>query len=241
VINLNEKGRRFLAVIGGALNETLAAAVARSASLNSEYFVNVGIGSVRDDAMLDVNGNGIVLSSSQLAPRIAGILAARGSALGATYARLNGDTILQGPTEGSILSAYDNGVTVLARDSDVEAPVHLEAVLTTYTVKTDNTKPYQVYSRPKYLRTMGAFETTLTEWAGRYIVGRMAVNSKTRDAVVGYAQAILQQYEEAGAVQSGWSVSIPQDASDNDNYIEVLVGMRFGRSADQIFFRCRVG
>ena len=240
-INLNNSGRRFMVVLGGALNETVSDAVTRAQSLNSEHFVTVGVGSVRDDGLLDAAGNGTVLSTAALAPRIAGILAARGSALGATYARLAGLTILQGPTEGSILTAYDGGVIVLARDTDIEAPVHLETALTTYTTKTDNDKPYKVYSRPKYVRTMGAFETTLTEWAGRYIVGRTVVNNKTRDAVVGQARSILTSYEEAGGVQPGWTVTIPADASDDDEYIEIIVGMRFGRSAEQVFFRCRVG
>jgi hypothetical protein len=243
-VGQNDKGKRFIVVVGGALNELAAAAIARAATLASEHFITLGIGSVRDDLTLDATDTPVVLSTSQLAPRVAGILAQRGNTQSLTFARLRGLVILQGPTEQNILDAYDAGIVTLARDSDVDAPVRIEAGLTTYTVKTDTNKPYAIFSQPKFVRTMGDMEVALTERSQRYHIGRLPVNNKTREAIVGDAIRLLRAYEEAGAVQpapDGWSVSLPPGQSDDNSYVDVEIGMKFGRSLEQVFYTVRVG
>lgn len=240
VQTMNDNRRRFLAIVGGAAGEAAATAITRSASLNSEHFVNLGIGTYKDSLLPDANGDPTVLSTSQLVPRLAGILAARGEAQAIDFARLRGVDITVGPVNQDILDAYDAGVVVLARDSDIDAPVHVETGLTTYTTTTDSTKPYSIYSNPKYVRIMGGFETELGEYAARHYIGRLPVNKTTREAIMGDAQRFLQARQDANVIQGDWSVGFPADASDNDEFIDVLVGIAFGRSLKQVFFITRV-
>jgi hypothetical protein len=239
-VNLNSQGKRFFLVIGGALDETITTAVTRSGTLNDEDIINVGVGSVIDDGLLDVAGNPVVLSTSQLAPRIAGVVAQRGEAKSLTFARLADLRLRVGPTEAGILTAFDGGVTVLSRDSHSLAPVRIEKGLTTYTANSAQ-KPYTIFRTPKFVRTMQGLELELEQWSTETIIGELPVNDKTRDAVIAFVRSRLQARQSAGIVQPGWSVSVDPDPppSDDDDFIAVLVGLHFGRSAEQVFFTIR--
>lgn len=242
VVGLQDIGRRFIAVVGGAAAETIATAITRSGTLNSEHFVNLGGGTYADDHLLDASGVATVLSTAQLAPRMAGILAQRGMGGAATFARLAGLRITA-PAVGTPLAAFDGGVVPISLDSDIEAPVHLESSVTTYTTKTNTAKPFDIFRRPKYVHTMGRFEIDLQDFSQRRFIGRLNVNAKTRDAVLGKAQEILSAYQTAGGVKEGrdgYSVAASPTATDEDEFIDVLVGMKFGRSLEQVFFITKI-
>jgi hypothetical protein len=244
VKNLNAAGKRFTAVLGGVLNETVANAVASAATLNDENIVRVGNGSVRDEGLLDANGNPRVISTSQLAPRIAGIVAAKGEAHSLTFARLAGTEILNGPTDAQVLTAFDGGVVVLSRDSNVDSPTRVEKGMTTFLAATaTDAKPYVIYRNVKYMRTMQGIQMDVQDWAESNVIGLLPVNNKTRDFVLGYCQALLQARQEAAVVQPGWTVQVDPDPppSDDDEWIAVLIGLKFGRSVEQVFFTIRIG
>ena len=238
-VNLNLVGRRFMTVVGGALNETAAAAVSRSATLQTvpvgvpqagaENFVNLGVGSVVDSALG-------TLSSSQLAPRVAGILAARGETMSLTFARLAGVTPGVMPTDSDVLAAFNGGVVVLGQDSNPDAPVRIEKGLTTY-IGGDVTKPYLIYRNPKFIRTMHGIELEITDWATSNAIGLLEVNDATRAYVVGHAHEVIDARATVGAIQQGFTVGVDPSPppSDQDEFIAVVYGVAFGRSVEQIF------
>lgn len=232
---LNASGKRFMTILGGALDEDLTAAITRAESLADENFLTIGVGSV-SDAVLGT------LSTSQLAPRIAGILAARGEAMSLTYARLADVSILTGVTTAQAATAYDNGILVLGRDSNVDAPVRIEVAVTTYIADT-TTKPRAVYGDPKFMRTMQTFEMEIAEYAEANIIGKLQVNQKTREAVLGEMQSRLRRRADAGVIQDGWTVGIDQDPapSDDDKFVALVYSIKFGRSVEQVFSTIRVG
>lgn len=240
-IGLNGGGKRFFLVVGGALDELITTAVTRSGTLNDEDIINVGVGSVLDAGLPDASGNPAVLSTSQLAPRIAGIVAQRGEAKSLTFARLADLTLRTGPTESGILAAFDGGVLVLSRDSHAVSPVRIEKGLTTYTTTTNTAKPYTVFRQPKYVRTMQGLQLELEQWSVENVIGELPVNDKTRDAVIAFVRSRLQARESAGIVQTGWTLGVDNDppSSDDDEFIAVLVGLKFGRPAEQVFFTIR--
>lgn len=241
-VDLNSKGKRFITVVGGAAAETAATAITRSGTLNDENFVNVGVGTYEDETLIDAGtGDPFQLSTAMLAPRIAGIIARRGEGSSLTFARLANLVIVAGPTEADIDAAFKGGVTVLARDSNVEAPVRIEKGITTYTVKSDDDKPYLIFRNPKFVRTMGGIQTDLQEWADANVVGRLPVNGKTRDFVLGETKGRLAAREAAGVIQSGWTAFIDPDSTDDDEFVSIVIGLRFGRSAEQVFFTASVG
>lgn len=238
-INLNLTGRRFLTVVGGALNETIAAAVARSQTLQAapsgapqaaaENFVNLGVGSLVDSVLG-------TLSTSQLAPRVAGILAARGETMSLTFARLAGTTPGVLPVDSDILSAFNAGVVVFGQDSNQDSPIRIEKGLTTY-IGGDTTKPYLIYRNPKFVRTMHGIELEITDWAAANAIGSLQVNDPTRAYIVGHAHEVIDARATLGVVQQGYSVGIDPSPppSDDDEFIALVYGIAFGRSVEQVF------
>jgi hypothetical protein len=235
VTSQNEAGKRFLVVVGGDTNESISTAVEDAAEFNSENVVRIGVGSVVDEVLG-------TLSTADLAPRIAGIIAGRGETASVTFARLAGVSIAVGATDAEILTALENGVVVVARDSNAEAPVRLEKGITTYTSDTTD-KPKSIYSNIKFVRTIHGLEMEITEFAEANVIGRLPVNDATREYLVGQAYVILQARQEAGAIQPGWSVGVDQDPppSDNDEFIGLVYSAQFGRDVEQLFNTIYVG
>lgn len=230
VETLNEAGKRFIAVVGGGSSDTLSTAVARSATLVNENIVNVGIGTLVDDELG-------TLSTAQLAPRIAGILAARSDDKSLTFARLSGTTAGTLPTEAEISSAFDAGIVVFGQDSNVDSPIRVEKGLTTYVSKTDTAKPYLIYRNPKFVRTMHGIELELTEWAAAEAIGKLQVNDATRAFIVGHAHEVIQARVDRQVIQPGFTLVVDPNPppSDMDEYVALLYGIAFGRGVEQIY------
>lgn len=240
---MNNAGRRHMVVVGGALDElvgnaaTAGTAIHRSVTLlNDPNFVNVGVGSVKDERYG-------VLSTGQLASRVAGILAGRGDSRNITFARLPGIEIVAGPSKTGVLDAIANGVVVLARDNNPAAPVRIEKGVTTFTSTSDPNRPYHIFSVPKFVRTMHSIEIELTEYAEFNVVGNMPVTDATRSFLRARTEVLLAEREARGVIQPGWRVDIDQDPAptDQDEFIALAVYLKFGRALEQIFYTITVG
>jgi hypothetical protein len=238
VQSLNAAGKRFMAVFGGAAGETNATATARSITLNDPNIVNVGQGSLTDSA-------GVVWSTSQLAPRVAGILAQRGESKAITMARLAGmKTINGGATVADHARAFAAGLVVFSRDSNRLAPIRVTKALTTFSsggsgaLAADGALPYKVYSNPKFVRTMHNIEAELTEYVeAEDIIGELPVNDKTRELVIGELAVRFKAREDAEIIQPGWTAAVDRDPppSDDDEFVGVRYGVKFSRSVEQVF------
>jgi len=239
----NAAGRRFFLVVGGALNEDITAASTRSTSLNDPDIINVGVGSLADNDVLDAGGNPRVISTAQVAPRIAGIVAGRGDRYSLTYAKLAGVDLLVGPSVSQIVTAYDKGVLVFTRASDVQSTVRVEKGISTYTTSTDASRPRAIYSIPRYVSVMHSLQTTIVAWSDDNLIGLTTVNDNTRAAAVSHAAGIMADYQVTGAIQPGWRVLVDPDPppSDDDPFIALLIAARFGRSTEQVYWTAQLG
>lgn len=229
-------GKRFRTVIGGALDEDATTAIARSLVLNDPGFINIGGGSVTDSVLG-------VLSTAQLAPRVAGIVAARGEARSLTYARFAGLTLRAGFTDADILRGFDGGVLVLARDSNLNAPVRIEKGVNTYTTTTDADRPLSIFRVPKFIATMDGLQMELTEFGEQEVIGKMPVSASTRSFVRAEISSRMRTREDAGVIQPGWTVDVDDDppATPTDDFMQFIIGLTFGRSTEQIYFSASVG
>jgi len=234
--NLNSVGKRFMLVVGGAAADTAQTAIDRSTSLSGlpgngggENIVNVGVGTLVDDELG-------TLSTSQLAPRIAGILAARGETMSLTFARLAGTTPGVLPSDNDVSLCFDGGVVVFGQDSNALSPVRVEKGLTTYTGG-DDSKPYLIYRNPKFVRTMQGIELDITDWSTSAAIGTLQVNDATRALIVGYGHQVMEQRAGLGVIQDGYSVAVDPvpPPSDDDEFVAVVYGIAFGRSVEQIY------
>lgn len=232
----NSKGRRFVTVLGGATGETMASAVARSATANDPNIVNVGGGTYTDSFYGDV-------STAQLTPRIAGIIAQRGESAEVTFARFADLTIKVGVSDADVLTALGGGVIAISRDSHPTAPVRLELGVTTFTTLTDANRSQTIFGNLKFVRVMGGIETELTEWAEWNVIGKAPVNDATRDFIRGHIEASLQAREEGQIIQPGWSAQISANPapSPTDTWISVDYTVTLARGLEQVLNTVTVG
>lgn len=239
----NAAGRRFSTVLGGALDESIGTAITRSAAMNDPDIVNIGVGRVVDHEILDAAGNPLVLSTAQLSPRIAGVLANRGERMSMTFTKLSGIDLVNGAAATDIVKAYDNGVIVLSRASDALATVRVEKALTTFTTTTDSSRPKAVFSNPKFVATMHGLQDDLTLWADDNIIGSTTVDDETRNAVLAQINSLLRQRQELGSVRPGWSAYVDPTPppSDDDAFVAFVIAAKFGRSVEQVFFTGQLG
>lgn len=232
-------GLRFMTVVGGAADDDATDAATRALTINDPNVVCLGVGNVTDSTWG-------TLSTAQLAPRIAGIMAARGDSKGLSFARLGGITALTGGVDpAQIDTLYDTGVTVLYRDGFVDAPVRIDKGLTSFSTTTDTTRPHNIFSNPKFVRTMQMLEDEVYELTSAPgFLGELTVNDQTRTWAVGEIKRLLLEREkpERGALQPGSTVQVDQDPppSDDDEFIALRIGLRFGRDAEQFFLSITV-
>lgn len=228
-------GKMIRAVVGGASAESSATALARAAILSDEGFINLGQGTFTDSTFG-------VLGTTQLAPRVAGALAARGESKALTYARFTNLVLTAGATDTEILSAFTGGLTVFARDSNTDAPVRIEKGLTGFVATNNVAKPLAIYREPKFIATMDAIQTELTTFAEQNVIGKLTVSASTRAYVRNQVEKSLKAREDQGIIQPGWSVldDYNPPATPQDTFMQFQIAITFGRSVEQVYFTCSV-
>lgn len=226
---LNTNGKRCMLIVGGSAADTAVTAAARSALCADPNIINIGVGSFTDSVLGTVD-------TSQLAPRLAGIIAARTEKQGLSMARLAGLTIVSGASDSDIASALTGGAFMtIGQDSNADAPVRFEKGLTTYATF-DGARPVAFFSNPKFVLTMQNLENELTEWAESNVTGQLPVTQNTVNFVIGNLTARMKLREADEIIQPGWTVvRNPEPAPQpGDDFIAVLYGVSFIRDVEQV-------
>lgn len=190
-------------VLGGAAAEVLADAETRSATFDDPHVINFGIGTWHDD-LLDKD-----LSTSQLAPRIAGILAAKGQQHSMTFAEIAGIHMLAGASEDELPDAIAGGVVTLGQTSSPDADVHIVMGVTTYTDQNDPTQPYDVFSDARLVGVMDNFIIGMKQWGDSKVIGNLPVNDTTRAMVRGQVRLMENDLLRQGLLLPGDSTANP--------------------------------
>lgn len=223
--------RPFIWVVGGGLDESVATAVTRSTALADPEVVNLGVGSVTDAVLART------LSTSQLAPRIAGLLTARADRQSLTFAKLANITIINGPTPDQYATAINGGVTVLSHATATDAQTRIEKGLTTFTSTVDASRPVAIFSDPRLVNILNLLTRTIKEWGDDNIIGQTPVNDDARKAVQGFASATIRGLEGRGLIIPGTAVVIVEEPTDPDllDSIPFKFGFQFARTANYVF------
>lgn len=244
----DEANRPVILVIGGKAGETATEALARAAANADPHVVTLGIGTYHDD-LLDKD-----LSTAQLAPRAAGILAARGKKSSLTYAALGGLHVVgqTGPASDEVESAIRGGVTVFMRASNPEADLVIAKGVTTWTSTTEPARPVEVFGDPRLVRIMDLYVRGMKEWGDRVVIGALPVNNDTRGLVRGQARKLQDELIGDGLILPGGEVlggvEVPKpfvnvDPPDDPNLLDTVpyqFGWQFAFTANAILGEGRV-
>lgn len=224
---------------GGDAGDTIATAVARAAAANDPHVLTLGVGTYHDDLV------GQDLTTSQLVPRIAGILAARGEDRSLTFAKLPMLHAVgtSAPPDASIQTAIQNGVTVLSASVSADADLKIEKGLTTWTSTNDPSRPLAIFSDPRLVRIMDLYVRAMKEWGDDNVIGSGAVNQDLRDAVRSKGRALQDDLEARGLVVPGTSFINVQN-TDNDPTLSDSIpydfGWQFAKTALYVFGNGRI-
>lgn len=227
---LNTAGQRFMTVVGGPDNDTATSAATRSAVFNDPNVVNIGVGTYTD-----VNFD-VQLNTAMLAPRLAGIIAARGDSQGLSFSRLAGLSAVTGAQNADILAGLTQGFMTISRDSNALSPLRFEKGLTTYTTTTNTSMPFWCYSNPKFVLTMQQLENDLKEWANDNVIGQLPVDQNSVDFILGFIKGYMKDLENNQVIQPGWTVirnPIPAP-TPQDDFVSILYGIAFMRDMEQV-------
>lgn len=233
--NTQERSKRFTLVQGGAAGEAYSAAVTRSGLSNDPNIVNWGVGTYFDSTL------GLNLSTSQLAPRLAGVLSQRQDRSSITFAPLEDLSIIIGPADTEIASSLTDGVVLCALGT---GGVRFEKGVTTFTTLTDADRPFDTFSRIKYVITMQDFErSNKTRNESGNIIGKLPVNNDTRESLVSDAQKDLDARVAAKTIQGKSPdgsyvprvvLSSSPAPSDDQEFVALDWFAKFGRSLEQV-------
>lgn len=241
VTDLNEKGKRFLAVFG-ASDVDAAQAITDAATFNNSDVALYGGGTVEDDSLADDNGDLIQLTPSLFAPRVAGIIAARGEAASISFARLGDVTVVAGPTDSNIEDLIERGVVTFGQDSDARAPVRLEQGVTTYT-DDSSAKPLNQYGVIKVVRIMHGIELDFADYQQTFVIGKLPVDDDSRETLVAAMLKILQVRVDAHIIHDEPVAMVDQSPppSDTDDFIQIRYELVPTRATEKVFNTIYVG
>lgn len=181
-------------IVGGDSDDTSTDAITRSALLADPHVVNLGVGTYLDS----LTGN--TVSTSQLAPRVAGALAQLGLVDSGTFARFGSLTVVgqSGPQDDEIDLCVAGGVTIFTPAVADDATTKIEQCLTTYTANTD-ALPYAIFSDPRLVSIMDTYVLLMKQWGDANSIGR-AINADTLSAVKQKATSITADFEGQGLI-----------------------------------------
>jgi len=228
----DEEDRPVMWVVGGEADETIDDAITRTTDLADPHVVNFGVGTYHDD-LVEAD-----LSTAQLAPRIAGILAARGKRQALTAAKLGGLHVVgtTGISSDDAKVAVQNGVTVAIRTESPDVDLRIAKGLTTFTDDNDEDRARDIFEEPRHVRIMDAFKRDMRRWGDDVVIGNVPVNQDTRDAVRQQGNVLI-----AELLRDGLILTVADGASQDpfittpvttDDTLPFNFGWQFARTAN---------
>ena len=196
IIQQAEQMRPIDFVFGGPANEGLDAAIARTAPMRNEHVLSVGIGSWHDDLL------GRDLSTAEMAPRIAGISAARGREQAMTLAPLAGISPVgvSAPLTDELAPAWKQGIIAFRRVSFPGADYAINKSVTSWTSNADPDKPVEIFANPRYVRIINLFIRANTAYGEQNYIGRTRVTRETKDGWRTFVETQLTELLESTLV-----------------------------------------
>jgi hypothetical protein len=181
---------------GGATGDTVSAAATRASELADPHAVTLGVGEYFDDLLQRT------LSTAELAPRLAGICAARGQKASLTFADLGGLHAVgsTAPSESQLAVLMEKGVTAIRQTEDPETDLIISKGVTTFTSKTTEGKPYEVFSDPRLVRVMDLFIRRMKLWGDENIIGDTTVTDDSRASVRAQGNKELEKLKDEGLI-----------------------------------------
>lgn len=218
VKTMAEEMRPVRMIVGGPQDETVDDAIAElvaNPALRGPHVIRFAVGTYFDD-YLEKN-----VGTAELAPRLAGVLAARGQLSALTRALLGGLHVVggTGATTDELVAGRDAGLTMLRRVSNPAADLAVSQGVTTFIDRTADGLPFELFSEPRIVGLLDNTIRRMVQWGDDIVIGDLPVTDDTRNLVRKEVRKILDEYESTGLAKPGTgfvTVEPPDDPSLED-------------------------
>lgn len=242
-VRLVESGILFNLVIGGAAAETTATAVARSVTVDTADVSHVyGEGDVIVNISRDLVIGGTTYSSSKMAPRVAGIIAAADAYRSVTGATVQGASLANPPSSSQAEALVAGGVIPFVNDGGL---IRLQRARTAYGAATlpaalPSEKNAQ-YRSLLFMRRLWFVFRALDDLVSRQLTGTPLVNTpQTQMNIIAMFQNLLNAQADLGMINPGSNVWL-DDAEDNTGEtLHLLMSFKPAPGIEQVLIQLSI-
>lgn len=228
---LRDTGEKVMLVLGSALGESQATAVTNALIYNHEGVVYVWPGVV-DDA-------GVTRSGAEFSSRIAGLIAAKGTASGSlTHTTLSYIQKLEYlATNSEIKAALAGGVLTLSGNG--AGGFQVEKGITTLT--TPGTTVPTTFRKIRIVRITDSIVNAINQAANSSYIGTTLNNEVGQQLVLNAIKAYLDTLIAGGVVKPGYTVGLDPGFTSTADRMYVLIGVTPVDTVDYIFLTASIG
>jgi hypothetical protein len=236
-ITNNEAGRYVMAVTGGGGAELAGAdvanALARTALYDTEWVVNIGVSGLN---IVSPGGNILPLTSTQCAPRLAGMIASAGITGSVTFGEVTDVDSVNGPvTPAQIEQMIQQGVVVFSKRGDF---IRVEDGITTFISLTEE-KDF-TFTQIRAVRAIQQIGLDITEIVERDWIGKKINTTTVRDSLVATLQSYFATLEAQSVLVNGTQVSIDARYDNTKTNVFILVLAQFQFELKRVLLTVRV-
>jgi hypothetical protein len=237
----NGEGRRFFAVVGGTAAEALSTGgvagtgntgMQRADDYDDQNIINVGATDLKRLS------DGVVLSTAQLAPRVAGAVAGMGLRRSLTYARLEGYQVNNPLSSQDYTTSIAQGVVTFANDGT--SRIRIESGVTALQT-TNTTDRHATFQKVRNVAISHYIQNTLTRVANDNYIGQTPNTDTSRRDLVGNFLAFLKILEDQQVLQPGSQVTLDPGYTQTGNAMYVQFGVKYADSIERIFTSVKIG
>lgn len=203
VERLRNEGKGIIAVIGGSASDDKASdavskAIARSASMNHEGIVNVGVGAYEGTSEY---------SSAEVACWVAGKIAGQSLTESTTYVTTPFQDVNRRWTKSEMEQGIQGGVFLLYHDGEKVKVLKGINTLTNLRQGQNN-----AWKKIRSIRVMDAINNDLVKTAEKAYIGKVNNTAEGRNSLVGACREYMRQLALAGVIENtGWDVYLDPD------------------------------
>ena len=197
-IRMRNQGKVMITVMGGPGADDVAVnavqkAIARTAGFNHEGIVNVGTG---------VELDGVIYSSAQVAPYVAGLIAGQKLSESTTYAATPFDDVTRRWTHTEQEDAVRNGVFIFFHDGRIVKP--LRGINSLITLRQGQN---HFFKKIRAIRVMDAINSDLQKAAEDNYIGKINNTEEGRLALVAACKQYMEVLSQGGVIEATkWDV-----------------------------------
>lgn len=242
-VRLVESGILFTFVVGGAVAELSTDAVDRSVYLDTPDVDHIyGEGEVFVNISRDLNVGGTVYSSSRMAPRVAGIIAAADAGRSITGATLANTTLANPPSSSQVEVLVAGGVVPFVNDGGL---VRLQRGRTAYGAATLPaalpSEKNEQYRSLLFVRRLWNVFNSLDDLVSLQLTGTNLVNnSATQAAIIDLFVARLRSLEGQGIINPGYTVQLDTAEDNTGEVLHLLMSFKPAPGIEQVLIQLSI-